>query len=112
MQPDMPLGRAFLCAACLDENRLPVTHLHRVMVSHERAKLCHLGKNHRHHLKRIGLIGGKVPGVFGLNHQNAKVLAKALDRHATERGINLFPGLRHIAEPFGLGRVGSVDDMR
>lgn len=46
-----------------------------------------------------------------MHNQNAQLFAKPLDRHAKERGINLFAGFGHVAEAAGGGGIGGVHHL-
>ena len=76
----------------------------------ERAQLRHLGEDHRHNLERVDLVRGEFTRLARLHDQNAELFTESLDRNAEKGGIDLLPGLGHVAEPRGGRRIRGVDD--
>ena len=112
VQPDMPLGRAFLPAGAPEHGRKAVARGHAVVAAAGKgAQFRHLGQHHRNDFHAVAFVLGEAAGLARLHDQNAQLLAHALDRHAQERGIHLFPRLGHEAEARLGGRVGGVDRL-
>ena len=109
VQVNVAVGCAFLTRGATEQNGLLVTGSHGRTFAHKCAQLCHFGENHCDNFKRVNLVCGKFASFSGLHDQNAQGAAKSLDRHTAEGRISFFARFRHIAEPFGGGRVGGVD---
>ena len=104
----MALRAALLRGAAPEQPRLLVQRLEAPLIAQESAQLGHLGHHHGHDFQRVNLILGKLPRGFRLHDQHAQPLAHALDRHAEERGENLLPRLRHIAEALFRRRIRRI----
>ena len=112
VQPDVPLGRAFLPGRAAEHHRLLVERRKCLALADEGAKLGHLGQHHRHDFQRVDLVVGILAGLLALHDKDAELFAQPLDRDAEERGIDFLARLRHVAEA-ALGRcVGGVDGVR
>ncbi len=77
----------------------------------EGAQLGHLGDHHRHDLEPVHLVLGVLTRCLVLDHQDAQHLAQALDRHAQERGVDLFARLGAVLEAGGMRRVVGGDGL-
>ncbi len=72
----------------------------------------HLGEHHRRRLQRLDLLLVVGPVRPVLDDQHAERAAGAQDRHAEERAVDFFAGLRQVPEG-GVGlRVGQVERPR
>ncbi len=108
----MALRRALLPRGAPEHHGLRMPRRQRRAFAHEGAEFGHFGQHHCDHFQRVDLVLRETSRHLRLHDEHAQLLAQPLHRHAEERGIDLLPRLRHVAEAPLLRRVRRVDRLR